>query len=228
LLKTERDRAALSEEKRSEYDYNAKIALIEKTKQEEIKKANDTANEKAKVLEREQAIYEYFQNRTQFTQLQFEEAKKSADYLSLQGEEKNLFDKLANELIQLTLQRDKKIALEQEIATAAINLSNQVTDVQMKNIAKLKLEYRELIASINSAIEAQRSLDSAKSGGVGFADGGYTGDGTKYDVAGAVHKGEYVLSQSMLGKMPGIIPALESVRNGGSQSFDQSRKVEIT
>ncbi|KZE41431.1 phage tail tape measure protein [Microbacterium sp. T32] len=29
----------------------------------------------------------------------------------------------------------------------------------------------------------------------GFADGGYTGDGAKYDVAGPVHKGEFVFSQ---------------------------------
>lgn len=28
--------------------------------------------------------------------------------------------------------------------------------------------------------------------GVGFAEGGYTGDGSKYEPAGTVHKGEYV------------------------------------
>ncbi len=37
----------------------------------------------------------------------------------------------------------------------------------------------------------------------GFADGGYTGDGGKYEPAGVVHKGEYVLSQSHLGLLGG-------------------------
>ena len=41
-----------------------------------------------------------------------------------------------------------------------------------------------------------------------------------------VHKGEYVMSQNMLSKMPGIIPTLEGIRTG-SQSFDQSRTVAI-
>lgn len=35
------------------------------------------------------------------------------------------------------------------------------------------------------------------------------------------------MSQDMLGKMPGIIPALEGIRNGNT-TYDQSRKVEIT
>jgi lambda family phage tail tape measure protein len=31
-----------------------------------------------------------------------------------------------------------------------------------------------------------------------FADGGFTGDGGKYDVAGLVHRGEYVFPQCSL------------------------------
>ena len=38
----------------------------------------------------------------------------------------------------------------------------------------------------------------------GFSDGGYTGDGGKYDFAGVVHKGEGVLSQSDIASMGGV------------------------
>lgn len=54
--------------------------------------------------------------------------------------------------------------------------------------------------------------------GVGFAEGGYTGDGGKYDVAGVVHKGEYVAPKSVVSS-PAAKPhlrALERMRGGYS------------
>jgi len=51
----------------------------------------------------------------------------------------------------------------------------------------------------------------------GFAEGGYTGDGGKYDVAGVVHRGEYVVPKHIVSnpKYSGAISALESVRKNG-------------
>jgi predicted nucleic acid-binding Zn-ribbon protein len=52
--------------------------------------------------------------------------------------------------------------------------------------------------------------------GVGFAEGGYTGDGGKYDVAGVVHKGEYVAPKNVVSS-PAAKPhlrALERMRGG--------------
>ncbi len=53
--------------------------------------------------------------------------------------------------------------------------------------------------------------------GTGFAEGGYTGDGGKYDVAGVVHRGEYVVPKHIVSnpKYSGAISALESVRQNG-------------
>lgn len=51
----------------------------------------------------------------------------------------------------------------------------------------------------------------------GFAEGGYTGSGGKYEVAGVVHKGEGVLSQrdvAALGGPSGFYSLLDSLRNG--------------
>ncbi len=49
-----------------------------------------------------------------------------------------------------------------------------------------------------------------------FADGGYTGDGGKYDVAGVVHRGEFVMPASAVSKIG--VPALNSMKNGNAPS----------
>jgi hypothetical protein len=51
----------------------------------------------------------------------------------------------------------------------------------------------------------------------GFAEGGYTGDGGKYQVAGVVHKGEYVAPKHIVGSAAARphIQALESMRTRG-------------
>tara|TARA_R110002049_G_C9174556_1_gene562448 strand:+ start:8875 stop:10887 length:2013 start_codon:yes stop_codon:yes gene_type:complete len=46
-----------------------------------------------------------------------------------------------------------------------------------------------------------------------FASGGYTGDGNKYDPAGIVHAGEFVVQKSVVDK-PGVRPALENLNRG--------------
>ncbi|MCJ8165469.1 hypothetical protein MKJ04_11500 [Pontibacter sp. E15-1] len=45
-----------------------------------------------------------------------------------------------------------------------------------------------------------------------FAEGGYTGDGGKYEPAGIVHKGEYVLNQRMVRNNPELVEKLEQMR----------------
>ncbi len=51
----------------------------------------------------------------------------------------------------------------------------------------------------------------------GFAEGGYTGDGGKYEPAGIVHRGEYVIPKHIVSNPAynGIISSLESVRQNG-------------
>ncbi|MDK7838891.1 phage tail protein, partial [Klebsiella pneumoniae] len=48
--------------------------------------------------------------------------------------------------------------------------------------------------------------------GVGFASGGYTGPGGKYQPAGIVHKGEYVFDQASTNRIG--VSQLEALRNG--------------
>jgi len=48
----------------------------------------------------------------------------------------------------------------------------------------------------------------------GFATGGYTGNGGKYEPAGIVHKGEYVIPAWMVKQNAGLVAALENKRRG--------------
>ncbi|WP_127113060.1 phage tail tape measure protein [Shimia sediminis] len=48
---------------------------------------------------------------------------------------------------------------------------------------------------------------------LGFASGGYTGVGAKHQVAGVVHKGEYVVNAGQV-KKPGVLGLLEAINNG--------------
>jgi hypothetical protein len=49
-------------------------------------------------------------------------------------------------------------------------------------------------------------------GGTGYAGGGYTGDGGKWDPAGIVHKGEWVVPQEQV--HPGTMPLLQAINQG--------------
>lgn len=71
-------------------------------------------------------------------------------------------------------------------------------------------------AAFAAAAIAQGLANLAAINGVQFADGGYTGPGSKYQPAGIVHAGEYVAPQSVV-KSPAAQPhinALESMRTG--------------
>lgn len=61
-----------------------------------------------------------------------------------------------------------------------------------------------LMASITSSITSAAA--------VGFASGGYTGPGSKYQPAGIVHKGEYVFDQASTNRIG--VSQLEALRNG--------------
>ena len=56
-------------------------------------------------------------------------------------------------------------------------------------------------------------------GASGFAAGGYTGDGGKYDVAGVVHKGEYVFNSDAVKRIGADnLDAMHRGSYGGSNS----------
>ena len=85
---------------------------------------------------------------------------------------------------------------------------------------ELKNRERDLANFVTTAEGLMARLKSSgykghsEGGFVGFADGGYTGMGGKYDVAGVVHKGEWVAPAMMVNALGGVFAELESVRQG--------------
>jgi len=65
---------------------------------------------------------------------------------------------------------------------------------------------------------AQIAAANAVGAAGGFAEGGYTGPGTKYQPAGIVHAGEYVQPAHVL-KQPGAMAFMESFRREGMRSL---------
>ncbi|EPE8723492.1 phage tail length tape measure family protein, partial [Klebsiella variicola] len=76
---------------------------------------------------------------------------------------------------------DSMVKIQQAIASGAVSAPYPANIIAMASIAAQT-------ASIVSNIQAVS--------GVGFASGGYTGPGGKYQPAGIVHKGEYVFDQA--------------------------------
>lgn len=71
--------------------------------------------------------------------------------------------------------------------------------------------------AVGAAAAALQVAQAASIKGVGYADGGFTGHGGKYDPAGIVHKGEGVLTQeeiAALGGPSGFYALRQSIKNG--------------
>ncbi|MHA3048653.1 transglycosylase SLT domain-containing protein [Acinetobacter sp. ANC 4639] len=79
--------------------------------------------------------------------------------------------------------------------------------------------FPENLAAMASVAAATASIISnISSVAAGFATGGYTGSGGKYDVAGIVHKGEVVWSQEDVARSGGV-GAVERARRGGISGY---------
>lgn len=96
---------------------------------------------------------------------------------------------------------DSMVKIQQAIASGAVSAPYPANIIAMASIAAQT-------ASIVSNIQAVS--------GVGFASGGYTGPGGKFQPAGIVHKGEYVFDQASTNRIG--VSQLEALRNG--QSLD--------
>lgn len=92
---------------------------------------------------------------------------------------------------------DSMVKIQQAIASGAVSAPYPANIIAMASIAAQT-------ASIVSNIQAVS--------GVGFASGGYTGPGGKYQPAGIVHKGEYVFDQESTNRIG--VSQLEALRNG--------------
>ncbi|PIT51888.1 hypothetical protein BHC44_09775 [Snodgrassella alvi] len=78
-----------------------------------------------------------------------------------------------------------------------------------------------LAAMATVAAETANIVSSIAAVSAGFSSGGYTGDGGKYEPAGIVHKGEFVLNQTDVRNMGGVagIERLRVLAGGNSRGY---------
>jgi tape measure domain-containing protein len=137
-------------------------------------------------------------------------------------------------------EKQKKVKeTQQEISDTAKDVTRGIVDgfIAGKSAADIFSDALTKIANklLDSAFDSL--FDSKSSGGAGlggaisklfgFADGGYTGPGGKYDAAGIVHKGEYVIPADKVRKMGvgGIERMLDGFADGGPVQAPRISKV---
>lgn len=142
------------------------------------------------------------------------ERKKQVEGSSFDGMKKGLTDWRVDAENQFTQVRDIAINAMDGMGTALWNVAS-------KGKGEFKSLAVSVIDDIGKMITKMLMLNAIKSGasalGVsswfGWADGGYTGDGGKHDVAGVVHRGEWVVPQSVV-KKPGMLSFLNQLTYG--------------
>jgi hypothetical protein len=117
-----------------------------------------------------------------------------------------------------------------QTATSAINAYSSAAAVPLVGYILAPIAAASAVAAGMlqvAAIKKQQDASEAQ----GYAKGGFTGDGGKYEVAGVVHKGEWVASQELL-KSPVARPMIEALDYaqrtntiGSLRSEDVSRSI---
>ena len=215
VIDKEKKRAELNPEEKAIYDFEQQ----QKKKQEEFEKEK-------KRMEREMEIYKFFQDQKFASSAEVQKLISEENLKNYSLEEQELILKLGRERIQLEQQKEEKIRLEEDVHKKFNQLSNDTTNLQIKNLGKLKNEYRSLIAQIETALAKQAQLR----GGRGFAIWGFTGSGANSEIAGVVHKNERVAPAWMTSKFADTFNQLEKIRTRGFAqggfTSDNSRHIE--
>lgn len=82
-----------------------------------------------------------------------------------------------------------------------------------------------VIAAVAALVGGIFSLKSAFQAGStqGFAEGGYTGHGNKFEVAGTVHKGEFVFTKEQTAKYRPVFEAIHAGKHNPYLAYDNSK-----
>lgn len=209
---------------------NEQVTLIEETLGDKIRRIFNThipalINENKEMLNTFLGEAEKFQK--EYTALMTENAeiriKESDERLKILEERLNEENKLREEgaandvnIIEKQIKEEEKIrqkALKQQQAAQrrqvaidtiiqSVNIATSISSI-MKNNSKIPIVGVALaIASIGALLAAfANAKNKASQISKGYAEGGYTGDGDKYEEAGVVHKGEYIFTKEQTKKI---------------------------
>ena len=151
---------------------------------------------------------------------------------------KKLEKQKENEIAKVKNNANKKMFKMQvmqaiaQTATAALNAYSSAAAVPVVGYILAPIAAATAVAAGMLQVEAIKKQQEAANT-QGYAEGGFTGEGGKFDVAGVVHKGEWVASQQLL-KSPVTRPLIEALdyaqRNntiGSLRSEDVSRTLAL-
>lgn len=213
----------LTEAERIQLEYATKRKEIEEEASNKKADADEELRKERAKLEEKQRITDYFMNLESINRAQIKKLEESEEFKKLDTEMQNEILRQAEERLKLEESKNLRIDLENQVSEEIVRLSNASTELQKANLGSLAKEYQKIIADINSAISRQRELNSLRSSKwPGFAQGGYTGDGWVNDVAGVVHRGEYVVPQHVLQRSPDLMGNLEAMRQGQNITNNKS------
>ncbi|WP_269914004.1 transglycosylase SLT domain-containing protein [Acinetobacter sp. HY1485] len=106
------------------------------------------------------------------------------------------------------------------IASIGLKIPEALANAMADTPYPLNLAAYAQVAGLTASLVSQ----VASVGANGFSDGGYTGSGGKYDVAGVVHKGEVVFSQEDVARLGGV-GQTEALRKGGLDAVGQQNQI---
>lgn len=186
-------------------------------------------------LDAEIAKQKEFANLNEIEQLQFRfEEERLARETAFLEEQTQLLERQTaltlaqeTELTAFQEQKEELIAIEASFTEAFIENLSSRENATTATIDKLIAEYKRLEAAARDAQSAGANI-SAVGRGAGFAAGGFTGAGAANQIAGVVHKGEYVVPKPMLKALPGLGSALEAFRTRGAETTNNNNNRSFT
>lgn len=167
-----------------------------------IQYANDVANARIAALDREIAY------RQQNVQTGIELAKRgNTEVLREEQARLDAAQQKREEIAQRQIQLDALLKAS-ALSLAAVQAVQAVTKTAAESGVLSPVTIATTVAAIVAGFAAVSSLVQSFQG---FAEGGYTGDGNKYEPAGIVHKGEYVMPKKQTAQYR---PLLERMQKG--------------
>ena len=169
----------------------------------------------SKAFNDNQNISNIFNQPTRENQIIVNALKPSKDAVSRSGDVQSITNQYAGNNSSFSKIQDRSVRSSKSFTANKSNVSNfSNSKIQNSNVSKSTVQnaQKELLKDVAVFRDSAGTNPIIVDGSKGFANGGYTGRGKKYDVAGAVHRNEIVWSQ-------------DDIRNwGGVEKVEQMRK----
>ncbi|WP_445079950.1 tape measure protein [Acinetobacter oleivorans] len=171
----------------------------------------------SKAFNDSQSISNIFNQPTRDDQIIVKALKPSNSRVSKLGDVQNITNQYASNNSSFSKVLDKSIQSSKSFSDSKSNISNfsnsKILNSSVSN-STVQNAQKELLKEVSIFRDSGRLGPIVLDPTEGYANGGYTGKGKKYDVAGAVHRNEIVWSQ-------------DDIRNwGGVEKVEQMRRAK--